>query len=559
MASNRFGGHGLILTGLLLGVLLAALDQTIVSTSLPQIARDLNGFELIASLITAYFLGSTIVVPIAGKFSDKVGRRPIYLAGMLTFLAGSMMCGLAGVWGDLAVGGVTLTGMNQLVLARFVQGLGGGAIFPVAIATIADLYSPAERGRVQGLFGAMFGLSSVIGPFIGGGIVDYVHVADISSWRWVFLVNLPVGAAGVFMVATHFPRKPTRDRAPIDWWGITAIITFLTSIVLATHWGGNEYAWDSPQILGLFALALTAVAAFVKFESRAKDPLIPLSLFREPIFSVSIIASLLLGACMFVVIAFMPTYMQGVVGISATYSGAVLMPLSLSLVTGSIVSGQLMKRFGYKPFIVAGAAITATGLGLLYLLASSGVPPIWLAILEMMYLGLGIGFTIQTFVVAVQNAVRRRYVGAASSSIVLFRQLGATIGIAALGALLNARMLVELPAQVAARPGAQAVYESALADPRIDGNVPRMGQLLVEQDFLDKAAEIPGGAAFIDALKIAFSESIAIVWITAAFIAIAGLLVALVLRSKPLKGKEEYAAEGAAEEAADAAAKAQAH
>ena len=520
-APGRKEGHGLILTGLLLGVLLAALDQTVVGTSLPKIVSDLQDFEHFASLVTAYLLASTIVIPLAGKFSDNYGRRPVYLAGMGVFLLGSMLCG-------------TATSMTQLILWRFVQGLGGGAIFPVAIATIADLYAPSDRGRVQGLFGAVFGLSSVVGPFIGGWIVDYVHVLGIASWRWVFYVNLPVGLVALFMVFTHFPRKTERHPHPIDWLGIATVTTALTAIVLVAVWGGGEYQWDSPQILGLIALALLSVAAFVFVESRAKDPLVPLALFKEPIFTVSAIASILMGGAMFGVISFMPTYMQGVVGISATYSGAVLMPLSLTIVAGSIVSGRMMKRFGYKPFTVIGTVIIGTAFLVLWWQSSHGIPPIWQAILAMMWLGIGIGFTIQTFVVAVQNAVERRYVGVGTSSITLFRTLGATVGVAALGAILNRRLEQTLPDTMP--PGS---VEQLMGDPRAHlSRLADFPRLLTTPEFMD--AQFPGHDAIVTGLKDGFSQSIATVWMAGAVMAAVGFVIVLFLRSKPLKTAEEY-------------------
>ncbi len=550
--SKGFGGHGLILAGLMLGVLLAALDQTVVGTSLPKIVADLHDFQHFSALVTGYLLASTIVIPLAGKFSDLYGRRPIYLTGMVVFLLGSALCGLAGEWGDFLfphLGNFLFTGMDQLILFRFIQGLGGGAIFPVALATIADLYSPAERGRVQGLFGAVFGLSSVIGPFIGGWIVDYVHLADISSWRWVFYVNLPVGLVGIFMVATHFPRKTPNKGIRIDWGGLATIVAALTSMILVAEWGGSQYAWGSWQILSLIAFTLVMVAAFVWAESRAHDPIIPLVLWKEPIFTVSAIASILMGSAMFGVIAFMPTYMQGVVGISATYSGAALVPLSLAIVGGSIASGQLMKRFGYKPFTVSGTIICGVAFVILFFLSRNSIPPIWQAVLVMVLLGVGIGFTIQTFTVAVQNAVERRHVGAGTASITLFRTLGATAGIAALGAILNRRMESDLPPNIASSaPPVQGIYQNVLSNPNIGGQISNTPQLLVTQPFLDAMHAIPGGAgdAFVEVLKSTFSNSIAYVWLSGAFIAAAGFLVVLFLRSKPLKSAEEYHGEGGA-------------
>lgn len=547
--SSRFGGHGLILTGLLLGVLLAALDQTVVGTSLPKIVGELGDFQYFAHLVTAYLLASVIVIPIAGKFSDLYGRRPVYIAGMTLFLIGSMLCGLAGQWGSWDIGGVHVSGMWQLILFRFIQGLGGGAIFPVALATIADLYSPSERGRVQGLFGAVFGLSSVIGPFLGGYIVDNLHIFNVSSWRWVFYVNLPIGILAIFMVYTHFPRKTGSAQTTIDWLGIATLVAALTSIVLVASFGGREYAWGSAQILGLVLFAAVMLITFVWAESRAKDPIIPLALWKDPIFTVAAIASILMGSAMFGVISFMPTYMQGVVGISATYSGAVLIPLTLMLVAGSISSGQLMKRFGYKVFTVMGTIIATTGFLGLWYINSRGIPAIWQAVLVMMWIGIGLGFTIQTFTVAVQNSVQKRYVGTGTAAITLFRSLGATVGIAALGAILNHNLDNEIPPRVAeSTPAVQGLYNNVLNNPFVGGKVENVPQVLVSSDAVNgmRAAEaagsFPGGTvdAFLDVLKHAFNSSIGSVWLGGALIALAALIVVLFLKNKPLKSAEEY-------------------
>ena len=542
------GANGLILAGLLLGVLLAALDQTVVGTSLPKIVGELGDFQYFAHLVTAYLLASVIVIPVAGKFSDLYGRRPVYITGMVTFLIGSALCGLAGQWGTWTIGSLHVSGMWQLILFRFIQGLGGGAIFPVALATIADLYSPSERGRVQGLFGAVFGLSSVIGPFLGGWIVDNLHILGVSSWRWVFYVNLPIGLVGIFMVATHFPRTAAHPGTKIDWPGVVTIIAGLTAIVLVASFGG-EYGWGSPLIVGLAIFSALMLAAFVWAESRAKDPLIPLSLWKEPIFTVSAIASILMGSAMFGVIAFMPTYMQGVVGISATFSGAVLIPLTLMLVAGSIVSGQLMKRFGYKPFAVMGTFIAATAFFGLWYINLRGIPPIWLAVVVMMWLGLGLGFTIQTFTVAVQNAVERRHVGTGTAAITLFRSLGATVGIAALGAILNHNVDNELPPRIAAStPAVQGLYGQVLSNPFVGGKVENVPNLLVSTDAvnnlhgLETAGRIPPGTVdmFLSVLKDAFNVSIGSVWLAGALVAVVGFVVVLFMRNKKLKSAEEY-------------------
>lgn len=537
---------GLVLAGLMLGILLAALDQTIVGTSLFKIVGDIGGFEHFAWLFSAYMLASTIVIPLAGKFSDIWGRRPVYITGMVVFLLGSWLCG-------------TATSMTQLILYRGIQGLGGGAIFPVAIATIADLYPPAERGRISGLFGAVFGLSSVIGPFIGGWIVDYAHVSvpsfmagafapggflealvdstgHIDSWRWAFYVNVPVGIAAITMVALFFPRISNRHRVPIDYVGIATITVALVSLLMITIWGGDTYAWLSWQIGALALLTVLAVGAFILAEKRAHDPLIPLQLFHNPVFRLGVMISVLAGAAMFTVISFMPTYLQGVVGISATYSGTALVPLSLGLVSGSVFSGNLMKRFGYKPFILIGFVIAVLGYLLLSQLGAH--PPVWLAIVEMAFLGLGIGFTMQTLIVSAQNAVERRHVGVATSSITLFRTLGATLGVTALGVVLNRAFEREATERIA--PDWMARF---LANPQLQGEVSNLPRLLSIPEAVAQISAAPGGAEAIEAIKISFSHAIAVIFYVGAAIALVALSIAAFLKVIPMKGREEFMGE----------------
>lgn len=519
---------GLVLAGLMLGILLAALDQAVVGTSLLKIVTDIGGFERFSWLFSAYMLASTVVIPIAGKLSDIYGRRPVYLAGMAIFLLGSVLCG-------------TATTMNQLVAYRAVQGLGGGAIFPVALATIADLYPPSERGRVGGLFGAVFGLASVIGPFLGGYIVDNAHLGGVSSWRWVFYVNVPVGILAMTFVALFFPRIDTRHEARIDWLGTATLTAALLAALLVAVLIQEDHAWTHPWVLGLAALALASLAAFVWAERRAADPIIPLPLFRNPIFSVSVIASLLSGAAMFTVIVFMPTYMQGVVGISATRAGTALIPLSLGIVAGAGSSGALMKRFGYKPFAVGGFLIAVLGYLLLWRLAlMETAAPVWLAVVEMAFLGLGIGWTIQTFIIATQNSVERRFIGVTTSGLTLFRTLGATVGVTVLGVILNERFVSV--ARSALPPDWLARFE---ADPRLSGDLSNLYPVLQQPDAIAGISAAPGGAAAIEAIKVSYAHAMALIFLVAAGIALVALLVSLALKSIPMKSAEEYNAQGA--------------
>lgn len=510
---------GLVVTGLMLGILLAALDQTVVGTSLFTIASDIGGFERFAWLFSVYMLATTIVIPIAGKLSDIYGRRPVYLAGMGVFLLGSVLCGTAQT-------------MDQLIAYRAIQGLGGGAIFPVALATIADLYPPSDRGRIGGLFGATFGLASVLGPFIGGGIVDHVHVGGIDPWRWVFYVNVPIGIAAMSMVAAFFPRLERTREVSIDHLGTAVLTLALLAGLMVFVLVQEGYAWTAGATLGLAALSLAALGAFVLVERRAKDPIIPLHLFRNPIFAVSIAAGLFAGAAMFTVLTFMPTYLQAVVGLSPTNAGTTLIPLSLAMVSAAAGSGFLTKRYGYKVWLLMGFALAAGSYLLLWRLAQMGTSaPVWLAVLELVALGVGIGFTLQTFVLAVQNAVEKRHVGVATSGFTLSRTLGATMGVTLLGLVLNDRF--RMAARTHLDPAWVARFEA-------QGGLANAPNVLRDPDALAAIEAAPGGAAAIEAIKVSFAEAIGVVFVIAAGISLVAFLITLFLRSVPMKTADEY-------------------
>jgi EmrB/QacA subfamily drug resistance transporter len=524
---------GLVIAGLMMGILLAALDQSVVGTSLFTISQDIGGFERFAWLFSAYMLASTIVIPIAGKLSDIYGRRPIYLAGMGTFLAGSILCG-------------TATSMDQLIAYRAIQGLGGGAIFPVALATIADLFPPSERGKIGGVFGATFGLASVVGPFIGGWIVDYLHIGSIESWRWVFYVNVPVGIVAMTFVALFFPRVTNKHKANIDYAGVATLTLTLLSGLMVFVLVQEGFAWTDPQTLGLAAIALASLAAFVLIEQRAKDPVIPPSLFRNRVFATSIAAGLFGGAAMFTVIVFMPTYLQGVLEYSPTRSGTSLIPLSLAMVTGAGASGALTKRFGYKIWMLLGFALAVTGYLLLWQLSGLGSDaPVWLAMVYLVILGAGLGFTLQTFIIAVQNSVEKRNVGVATSSFTLFRSIGVTIGVTILGLALNARFRSQLAARADPALVERVVNVPALRLGGDAANLPNV--LIVPEAQLQLLARDPDYAWVPDAvhalrepIQSSFAEAIGVIFLTAAVIAGVALLLSLLIPSIPMKTAEEY-------------------
>jgi EmrB/QacA subfamily drug resistance transporter len=342
----------LVLWALVVVLLLSALDQTIVSTAMPRIVEQLRGMSMYAWVTTSYLLTSTVMVPIYGKLSDLYGRKPILITGVLLFLAGSVLCGLAGEFGDLPVLG---SGMMQLVLFRALQGLGGGALMTMTFAIIADLFPPRERGRFFGMFGAVFGLATVIGPFIGGFFTDHGTVNwlgyEIAGWRWVFYVNLPLGLLALFMILYRMPTLRSRGGGGrVDYVGALLLILCIAPLLLALTLGGTTYAWDSPRIIGFFTTSAIALLVFIVIERRTEEAILPLHLFGIKAFRVPILASFVVGMAFLGVVLFMPLYMQVVQGINATQSGLALLPLMAGLIVSSMVCGRLVTRFGrYKP------------------------------------------------------------------------------------------------------------------------------------------------------------------------------------------------------------------
>ena len=405
----------IIIGALLLGMLLAALDQTIVATALPTIAGDLHGLSHLSWVVTAYLLASTVSTPLWGKLGDLYGRKTFFEASIVIFLIGSALAGLA-------------NSMLTLIAFRAVQGIGGGGLLTGAQTIVADVVPARERGRYQGLFGSVFGVTSVLGPLIGGFFVDNL------SWRWVFYVNLPIGVVALAVVAAVLPGHLRRAQHRIDYAGTVLLAGAATSLVLLTSLGGTTYAWSSAPIFIMGAAAVVLAVAFVWAESRAAEPVIPLHLFRNRVFSASSAVGFVVGFAMFGSIAYLPQYMQIVKGASPTVSGLRLLPLMAGLLTTSIVSGRLVTRWGrYRVFPIVGTATMTVGM---YLLSHLGVATNdWLASLYMLILGAGIGLSLQVLVVAVQNAVSYADLGAATGGATFFRSIGGSFGTAVFGAV----------------------------------------------------------------------------------------------------------------------------
>jgi EmrB/QacA subfamily drug resistance transporter len=419
----------IILFGVMAGMLLFALDQGIVGTALPRIVSELGGLDQLSWVVTAYLLTSTASMPLWGKLSDLYGRRRIFQFAIGIFLVGSALCGLS-------------QDMLQLILFRAVQGVGGGGLFAVALSIIGDVIPPRERGRYQGYFGAVFGVSSVAGPLLGGWLTDG------PGWRWIFYVNLPVGLAALVVTSLVLRMPVVRREHRIDWAGASAIVAAVSCLLLYLDWSGKEYGWTSPGSLALVAAAAVLAVAFVVIERHAAEPIIPMRLFRNPVFSVGNLYAFLAGVALFGGIIFLPVYLQAVKGFSPTASGLSLLPAIIGIFSTSITAGQLITRTGrYKIFPILGGVVLVASLLLLSTLHVD--TPFWRVALYEYLFGAGLGLTMQTVVTAIQNSVEFRDMGAATSSITFFRQMGGSIGAAVFGAVLSSRLTHYLSEQLA--------------------------------------------------------------------------------------------------------------
>jgi EmrB/QacA subfamily drug resistance transporter len=428
------------LWGVAIVFLLSALDQTIVATAMPRIIAELNGLALYSWVTTAYLLSSTVMVPIWGKLGDLFGRKPVLLAGIMFFLMGSWLSGLSGEFGDLPlVGG----GMVQLIVFRAVQGIGGGALFTTAFAIIGDLFPPRERGRMAGMFGAIFGLSSTIGPLVGGYFTDHGTVTlaghVVAGWRWVFYLNLPLSLLSLFMIIVKMPKMSHQAKGKVDFIGAALIIATFVPLLLALTFGGRTYPWTSAQELGLFGVALVGLLAYVYAERFASDPILPLDLFQNRTFTTANLAGFLVSMSFMSTVAFLPLFMQLGQGVAATTSGLSTLPLMGGIMASSIVCGRLVTRTGvYKPFMIGGIVVTIAGIWLLSRMHAG--TPRWDLSWRMAVLGIGLGPGQSLFALAVQNALPVSRLGVVTSSSQFFRQIGSTMGVAIFGTFLTANL-----------------------------------------------------------------------------------------------------------------------
>jgi EmrB/QacA subfamily drug resistance transporter len=479
-----------IFSGLLLAMLLAALDSTIVATALPTIVGELGGLERLAWVVTAYLLAQTIVTPLYGKLGDLYGRKVVLQTGIVVFLIGSMLCGMS-------------ASMEQLILFRFIQGMGGGGLMVTTQAVVGDIVPPRDRGRYQGTFGAVFGVSSIAGPLLGG------FFTTEWSWRWIFYINLPLGLLALTVIAVTLPRRTVRVRHAIDYLGTGLLALALSSLVLFTDLGGVAFPWASAPMILLGLAALALLIAFVAVERRAAEPVLPLSLFANRTFTLTAVIGLIVGFALFGSVTYIPLFLQVVNGATPTGSGLQMLPLMGGMLFTSILSGQLISRIGrYRIFPIIGTGVMA--LGLFLLSRMSAQTTVLQASVYMLVLGLGLGNVMQVLVIAVQNAVDYRELGVATSGATLFRLIGGSLGTAVFGAIFAARLTAHLAARL---PAGVELPAAGISPQSLAQMEPAMHALYID----------------------AFTSALTVVFLVAMAIAVIGFMLTWLVPEVPLR------------------------
>jgi EmrB/QacA subfamily drug resistance transporter len=517
------------LAAVLVTLFFSSLDQTVVSTAMPVIIGDLKGLDIYAWVFTAYLITSAVTVPIYGKLSDVYGRKPFYVFGLGVFMVGSALSGQS-------------HSMIELIIFRGLQGIGAGAMLSMPRATIGDIFNPRERGRWMGVLSMAFGLSAIIGPFLGGWITEHL------GWQWVFYINLPVAALALAGILYALPRVRTEHQAQVDWLGTGLLVLGLVPMLLAFTWAGNQYPWGSPVIIGLFAFSAVVLALFVWAETRANEPIIPVEFFEVPIFAAANLIGLLLSVGMFGTLLFLPLYVQGVLALSAQNSGAILTPMMLSFIVSALIAGQIMTRTGkYKVISIVAAGIAVVGL---YLFTRLGANSTWpIVVRNMMVLGLGIGALLPILNVAVQNAFPYKVMGVVNAAQQFVRSLGAVIATPILGTVLantfSAQIQQDLPpALKQAIANLPAAQRQILSDPQ--GLTNAQTQAAIKSQF---AAFGSAGDKlyneFINAVHQALAAGMAHVFVIAFAVGLAMLLVTVFLPEISLQRDEFFEEEGA--------------
>lgn len=509
------------LLGLTLTMLLAALDQTIVGTAEPRIIASLSGFNRYPWVATAYMLCSTMSIPIAARLSDLYGRKWFFLGGAALFVFASALCGASG---NLNFTG--LDGMNQLIVFRGLQGIGAGVILALVFTIVGDVFAPAERGRYQGFFSGTWGCAAILGPTLGGWLTDHV------SWRATFYVNLPVGLVALGVTYFLFPDIHVhKGRRALDWWGILTLTASIVPLLLALTWV-TEYGWTSARVMGLLAWSVALLAVFIYVETKAIEPLIPLTLFREPVIRTCSICIFVLGMGMFGVIIYFPLFMQGVLNVSATQSGTLLTPMMLGTVTGTFLGGQATYRLkGYKVPGVLGSTLVV--IGMTAFAQMTPATPHYRVVLGMVLAGLGMGLLMPVYTVAVQNVAPRHQMGAATASTTFFRTIGATMGVAVFGSILLTNYHRDFAR--AAPPGLSNEQLGFFSNPLMLAQVrPQM-----EAAFAHSA----GGAALMEKLmgtvRLALVHGLHLIFVTSSIMMAVALVLNIFLKSVPLRSAHE--------------------
>ncbi|HSE29174.1 MAG TPA: MDR family MFS transporter [Candidatus Saccharimonadales bacterium] len=527
----------IIMAAVMTGMFLAALDQTIVGTALPKILSEFNALKELSWVVTAYLLASTIAVPIAGKLSDLYGRRKLLLSGVIIFVVASLLCGIS-------------QNIEQLIALRALQGIGGGILFANAFTVIGDLFNMRERGKWQGIIGAVFGLSSLVGPLLGGYLTDgNPFLWFTTDWRWAFFINVPLGAIAFALIARYLPTFVNKaKKVVIDYLGAVLLSLSLGCLVLACSLGGTEgWAWNSLQTIGLFVGAAVTGGLFIWAEKKAKEPIIPLHLFANKTFALVCVLMLLFGMAFFGAIIYIPTFAQQILNFSATNSGIILLPMIVSLTAGSIVVGQIVNKTGkYKVFVIGGLALATIGVWTLSTLtAASGY---WDLLWRMTLTGVGLGMSMPLFNLIAQNSAEQKDLGVASSAVQLFRNIGSTVGLAILGGVMNNALTQKL-SNIQNEPFVAIANQSGFGEmfKNFDINAVQgvlNSQAIITGNFAELPEPIRQAAAsafssFVTTLQTALAGSITQIFVISAVVMAVAAIISLFIKESPFKNHDE--------------------